>query len=217
MRLAFCNACPAAPFTRLSSAASTVVRPEWGSSGDLQVHAVGAVRRSRARQLAGGQHMDERLVVVGRVQGVAQDVRAETPGAVRAVQVARIPRDIGASVGVNSIETGCPGCEAQRLLHLGGVLMGAAHLVRAHRAHDLARQQAVAGLAAGAGGAGGGHDDDVLRLHQVRGQQGSQGQGDRRRVAAGVRYPRSRRRAGRAARAARAGRRPRCRRAVVLP
>ena len=49
--------------------------------GDLQVHAVGAGRRGGGRPLALGQHVHERLVVVRRVQRVAQLRRRSRPGA----------------------------------------------------------------------------------------------------------------------------------------
>ena len=112
--------------------------------------------------------------------------RVVTPSISRAVDVARMPRGIGARVGVNDSVTGSPDAAAQRLLHLRCVLVDAAGLVGAHRAHDLAGEQRRRGRAAGAGRAGRRDDHEVVGLDEAGAQQRRQADGDRGGVAAGV-------------------------------
>ena len=59
----------------------------------------------------------------------------------RAVQVARMPRDIGISTGVKETCTGAVGEGLQALHDLGGVPVHAADVVRARRPDDLGTEQ----------------------------------------------------------------------------
>ncbi len=106
----------------------------------------------------------------------------------RAVTVARMPRGIGASTGVNDSAGRAGG-----LLDLRYVLVGA-DLVGRQVAHHLAAEQVRLGRPAGAGGAGGGDHDHVGRVGRAGGDQRGQRQGDGGRVAAGVGDPGRRRR-----------------------
>ena len=63
--------------------------------------------------------MDEELVDVGPSQA-ARTAAGVVPGVTRAVQVARMPRGIGASVGVNETVTGRP-ADRLRFCSISGV------------------------------------------------------------------------------------------------
>ena len=81
-----------------------------GVGGGLQVHAVRAGHRRGRRPPAVRQQGDERLAVVRRRDGVAQRRPVVIPAlASLAVQVARMPRGIGASTGVKLTRTGPAG------------------------------------------------------------------------------------------------------------
>ena len=72
---------------------------------DLHERGVGAQRRRGRRPLALGQQVDERLVGVRLLPRGADGCSGRRPSARRAVAVARMPRAIGTSVGVNEIVT----------------------------------------------------------------------------------------------------------------
>ena len=109
------------------------------------------------------------------------------PGCCRtlAVAVVRMPRLIGASVGVKETVTGAPSALESPCSISGVCRCPAADPVGAHRAHDLGADQVDLGGLAGPGGAGGGDDHDVVALQQLVAEAGSEGQQGRGRVAAG--------------------------------
>jgi hypothetical protein len=75
--LAHCTAWPAAPFTRLSRAASTTSQPVRGSTAGGQVHAVGPGRRLRGGRALDDHH--EGLAVVGLAQHVERVAVERSP------------------------------------------------------------------------------------------------------------------------------------------
>ena len=173
MRLAHCTAWPAAPLPRLSSALTTMIRPESTSTvacrwQELEPSGGGGVRPD-----ALGQHVHERLVGVRGRAAPSRGVGVRRAG--RAVTVARMPRGIGASTGVIDSAGRAGG-----LLDLRDVLVRA-DLVGRQVAHHLAGQQVRLGGPAGAGGAGGGDHHDVVGLDRAGGDQRRQREGDRRR------------------------------------
>ena len=145
-------ACPAAPLPRLSMAATTVARPVRASAAACRCTPFEPATAAVAGQLPVRQHADERLALVAVGQRLAQPPSGvglpPAPGVSRAVQVARMPRGIGARTGVNETRTGRRRTRAawrpdllQRLLDLRGVPVRAARLVGRDRAHHLAAQQ----------------------------------------------------------------------------
>ena len=150
-----------------------------------------------------GQQVDERLVGVGRRVGRADASSAVAPGATRAVQVARMPRGIGTSIGVNETRDRRAGGRGEVLLDLGGVPVGAADAVGATSSPSPRRRAGAAWATLPAPEVPrGGDDDDVVGLDAARRRAPGRGRASTDgRVAAGDGDP------GGAARARRAGRR----------
>src|SRR5262249_37203600 len=101
MRLAFWIACPAAPLLRLSMAATTVARPDLGWAAACRctplepaTAAVAGQRPAGSNDTNGSSAYDAASASRSAAESVSADVSL-------AVQVARMPRGIGASIGVN--------------------------------------------------------------------------------------------------------------------
>jgi hypothetical protein len=86
------------------------------------------------------------------------------PAASFAVHVARMPRDMGASVGVNDTETGRSRCGRKVLFNLRGMPVHSPDAVRRHRTHHLSTEQVRLEGFAGTGRATRGDNDDVVVL-----------------------------------------------------
>ena len=180
--------------------------------GDLDLDRVRAEHRLGLRPLACGQQLDERLVGVGPGVGRVRLLRRSDQGrAAGAVQVARMPRDIGTSTGVKDTVGGSAPQASEVLQQLRGVPVHAADPVRAGRPDQLRPEQVRLERPAGARGPAGRHDDHVVGVGQARGDGGHQRQGCRRRIAAGNGDRSGRRPACPADPAAPAGRTARCR------
>ena len=130
-----------------------------------------------------------------------------------AVQVARMPRDIGTSTGVNDTDGSDAPQAAKFCKQLGSVAMDAAHAVGTRGPHELSAQQMRLERAARTRGAAGRNDDDIPAGGQTGSDSRQQRQSRRRRIAPGNR---DRTRSGsacpvdRAARATRTARCPAC-------
>ena len=133
---------PAVPLVRLSRAATATSRPAARSTATWTCTVLAPEDRLGLRPLARRQQVDERLVGVGRgVDRVRLLGGRWTGSASGAVQVARMPRDIGTSTGVKET-VGARGAAGGEVLHdLGGVPVHAADAVRAGRPHQLRAEQ----------------------------------------------------------------------------
>ena len=110
MRLAICTAWPAAPFPRLSVVATTTARPACGSAVtwtcapfDPATAPVTGHWPAGSRCTNGSPAYASANAPRSALSGSGLSAAA---GVSRAVQVARMPRGIGASTGVKEIVTG---------------------------------------------------------------------------------------------------------------
>ena len=170
MRLAFCTAWPAAPLPRLSSALTTTARPAVGVDGDLQVArcccpSVAAV----CGQLPSGSTCTNGSSAYAACSAARSSPRWRPRPAGRCT-VARMPRGIGASTGVNDSVTSRR-LPPSALLDLRRVLVTPPTLYGDRSPITSLPSRCGLGRAAGARGAGGGDHDDVGRLDQAGGEQ----------------------------------------------
>ena len=160
-----------------------------GVGGHLQVHAVAAQRRGRRRPGSLGQHVHERLARRRPRAARPAAARRWRPHASRAVLVARMPRGIGASTGVNDSVTSTPAAAVSDC-SISGVCWCTPPALYVDRAPMTSLAcRCCRGGAAGARRTGGGDHDDVGRLDQAGCEQRREGQRHRRGVAARVGHP----------------------------
>ena len=134
-------AAPAVPLTRLSIAVTTTTRRAASSIARPMSAVLAPSDVGRARELPLGQQLHEGLVGVGGLPRCADLGGRDALERVCAVVVARMPRDIGTSTGVNEIGDALGARDRQVLSDLGDVTMGAADGIRRGGAQDLAREQ----------------------------------------------------------------------------
>ena len=143
-RFAHCTAAPAVPLVRLSMAATTTTRPARCVHRDLHVRVVAAEHgrgaTASAPRAAGGRTARRRTRRPGRPH--VPDVGAGRQP--RGRQVARIPRGIGASVGVKESGHRTARRERSGSARSPGCAGGRRRPRRRHGAHDLARRAGAA-------------------------------------------------------------------------
>ena len=139
---------PAVPLVRLSRAATATSRPAALVDGDLDVHGVGSQHGLGLRPLTRRQQVDEGLVGVRRRRRPRRPARWSAGSASGAVQVARMPRDIGTSTGVNDT-VGAAAPQAREVLDRSRGCAGAPRRRRTRWPSPSARSRA--GGASGSG------------------------------------------------------------------
>ena len=134
-------AAPAVPLTRLSRAVIGDDATRRLVDGETDERGVGAQRVRGAREFARRAARARTARPRRPPRRPRGRSRRSRPAASLAVEVARMPRDIGTSIGVNETVDARAARDGQVLVDLRGVPMGAADGVRGRRAQDLAGDQ----------------------------------------------------------------------------